>query len=729
MNLSILSLRVPRESENTPEQTAQLLASLGRATRKAGLLGKLMGNQPVHLSLEVTLVNGQIVFAVVFPTHLESFIKSQFLATYPDATVAPISDYLEAWTAALPAVAVVRQQYAAYFPLRDYADYKEVDPMLPLLGVLAKATVQDSILIQFILTPPAGGVQKQAYSYMHPKSSTGPDGKSVKEPPPEGKKLIDDKLSQPLVGVSIRFAANRQELLHDLRGAISVLNRPDGNSLISARLMPWQKSKLWDLIRFRLPFKSYFAPVSTLNVMELSSLWHLPGIYTKLPNIAWGISASLTEAPENLPVYIRSSSENNDSSDPNRNTNYFAKTIFKNEEAIFGTKLEDRMRHFYILGKSGTGKSTMLENMAVDDFKKGRGVAFIDPHGDSAENLLNYIPKNRINDVIYFNPSDRDFPITLNILESKSPDSAELVTSGIVAIFHKLYGHSWGPRLEYILRNTVLSLTQIPGSTLPDVVRMLTDDRFRKSIYPKITNPQLISFWQNEYDRLEEKTRAEQISSILNKVGQFVNSPLIHNLISSPKSSIDLEEILNSGKILIANLSQGKLGEDNAALLGAMFITKIQLAAMNRVDIAREDRKEFFLYVDEFQNFATTSFIKILSEARKYRLGLILANQYMAQIPEDIQKAIFGNAGSIACFVLGAEDARIMSKEFGSKFSEEALVNLQKHQLALKLTIDGAMSLPFSSFTLPPLKSTNQNKDKVIQVSRERWARKQKTTS
>jgi hypothetical protein len=625
-------------------------------------------------------------------------------------------------------MSVIRQAFSPYFPLRDYADYKEVDPMLPLLGVLSKAGPDDRILVQFVLTPAPKSVTNNAYSYLKAKYHYDEQGKLIKDNPPEGKKIVEEKLSYPMVGVGIHFAVSRKELLHDLRGAISVLNRPDGNTLTPARLLPWQKASLWRHIMARKPYKSLIAPLTVLNVMELSSLWHLPGVYTKLSNIAWSVSSSFSEAPENLPVFTPSRPPPNlggggeAERSINQDINIFASTTFKNQPATFGIRLEDRLRHVYILGKSGTGKSTLLENMAVDDFKKGRGVAFIDPHGDSAEALLNYIPSHRINDVIYFNPGDREHPISLNILEVKNPDQAELVTSGIVAIFHKLYGHSWGPRLEYILRNTLLTLTQIPGSTLPDVIKMLTDTEFRKKLYPKITNDQLISFWKNEYDRLDDRSRSEQISSILNKVGQFVNSPLIHDLISHPESSIDLEDILNSGKILIANLAQGKLGEDNATLLGAMFITKLQLTAMNRVDQAREDRKEFFLYVDEFQNFATESFIKILSEARKFKLGLVLANQYIAQIPEPIQQAIFGNAGTIICFVLGSDDARIMEAEFGEAFTAANLVALQKHQIAAKMTIDGAVSQPFLAITLPPHKSINQNREKILTSSRQRYS-------
>lgn len=720
MSLKLLSLRVPRESENTPEQTAQLLASLAKAAKSPFFLNQLVGSQPIYLSLEVTRIAGLIAFTIVFPDHLASFVQSQVLATYPDVIMDEIKDYLATWPTTAPYLAVIRQTYAPFYPLRDYADYMEVDPMLPLLGVLSKAADSDLILVQFVLSSPNKNVQRNAQKYLTPRVYTDSAGNTVKDSQPTGKKIIEDKLSYPLVDVSIRFAASRPDLLHDLKGAVSVLNRPDGNSLAAGSLPVWDKKPLWQRIKARQPFWNLLTPKATLNVMELSSLWHLPGLYTKLPNISWAASASITEAPEDLPIYIKDADNNH--------INFFATTEFRNQKATFGIKLEDRMRHMYILGKSGSGKSTLLENMAVDDFKKGRGVAFIDPHGDSTENLLNYIPSNRINDVIYFNPADHERPIALNILEVKNPDQAELVASGIVAIFHKLYGNSWGPRLEYILRNTLLTLARIPGSTLPDVMKMLTQDDFRKQLYPKIKDAQLLSFWKNEFDRLEERTRAEQISSILNKVGQFVNSPLIHEIISQPKSSIDLADIMNSGKILLANLSQGRLGEDNAALLGAMLVTQLELAAMSRVDTPKEQRKEFFLYVDEFQNYATSSFMKILSEARKYRLGLILANQYSAQLPEEIQKAIFGNAGTIISFVTGSEDARIMESEFGEIFSANSLVSLPRYQVAMKMCINDTVSRPFAALTLPPLKSTNQNRSKVIAGSRTRYGRKSAKT-
>ena len=298
-----------------------------------------------------------------------------------------------------------------------------------------------------------------------------------------------------------------------------------------------------------------------------------------------------------------------------------------------------------------------------------------------------------------------------------------MVVSGIVSIFNKIFGFSWGPRLEYILRNSLLTLTEIPDSTLGDVLTILSNSNFRKRVVEKITDPTLKAFWIDEYEQMPDRLQKEAIAPIQNKVGQFVTSPLIRSVIGQPKSSIQIDEIMNEGKILIANLAQGRLGEDNSALLGAMLITKLQLAAMHRVDVLEEARRDFFLYVDEFQNFATGSFIKIMSEARKYRLSIMLANQYMAQIPEEVQKAILGNAGTIASFSVGASDAEIIHKEFAEVFTQIDLVNLSNYQIAIRLMIDGQSARPFLAHTLPLPVSRNQNREKVIRVSRERWAK------
>jgi len=407
----------------------------------------------------------------------------------------------------------------------------------------------------------------------------------------------------------------------------------------------------------------------------------------------------------------------------------FAQTTFRNKNIKFGIKEDDRRRHMYLIGKTGMGKSTILENMIVEDIRAGKGVAVVDPHGDLAEKIIEFIPSYRVNDVIYFNPADIEYPIAFNVVEQVDAHLRHLVASGLLGVFKKLWADSWGPRLEYILRNAILAILDYPGSTLLAVMRMLSDKDFRKKVIEKIQDPVVKAFWVNEFAGYADKFASEAVSPIQNKIGQFLSSSLIRNIVGQVKSSISMREIMDEKKILIMNLSKGRIGEDNSALLGAMMITKIQLAAMSRVDIAEKDRQDFYLYIDEFQNFSTESFANILSEARKYRLDLIMAHQYIEQLSEVVKPAVFGNVGTMIVFRVGAADAEELVKEFTPVFLEEDLVNLPKYEMYLKLMIDGIASDPFSARGLPPLREDEKtgNTEKVISVSRERYAKDRKT--
>jgi len=376
----------------------------------------------------------------------------------------------------------------------------------------------------------------------------------------------------------------------------------------------------------------------------------------------------------------------------------------------------------YIVGKTGMGKSALLENMAIQDIERGKGVAFIDPHGEAAERLLDFVPSKRINDVIYFNPADLDYPIGFNVMEKVGSEYKHLVSSGLMGVFKKIWPDVWSARMEYILNNSILALLEYPDSTLLGINRMLADPDYRKKVVEKVTDPIIKSFWVNEFARYTGRYEVEATAAIQNKVGQFISAPLIRNIVGQVKSSIDMREIMDKGKILIVNLSKGKIGEDNSLLLGALLITKLQLAAMSRVDVPEEKRKDFFLYVDEFQNFATESFVNILSEARKYRLALILAHQYISQMEERVRDAVFGNVGTIISFRVGAEDAEYLEKEFAPEIKTIDLVNLAKYHIYLKLMIDGVATRPFSAQTLPPREvSEVSHKEKIIKVSRERY--------
>ena len=407
---------------------------------------------------------------------------------------------------------------------------------------------------------------------------------------------------------------------------------------------------------------------------------------------------------------------------------FFAKTNFRNQNVKFGIKSDDRQRHIYVVGKTGMGKTTLLENIVMQDISNGHGVAYIDPHGDTAEKLIQAIPSNRINDVVYFNPSDMENPIAFNILEAVEEDKKHLVASGMMGVFKKIWPDVWSARMEYILNNAILALLDYPGSTMMGVNRMMSDKKYRQRVYEKIKDPVVKGFWLDEFEQWEDRFRKEAVAAIQNKVGQFLSSSLIRNIIGQTKSTINMRDIMDNNKILIVNLSKGKIGEDAMRLLGGMIVTKIQLAAMERVDIPEEKRKNFYLTVDEFQNFVTESFANILSEARKYRLNLLVAHQYINQLVFDgnstVRDAIFGNVGTIITFRVGAEDAEFLEKEFQPIFMMNDIISLPKYNIYLKLMIDGIAGDAFSATALPPIDliKTKENEEKVIRISRERYA-------
>ena len=407
---------------------------------------------------------------------------------------------------------------------------------------------------------------------------------------------------------------------------------------------------------------------------------------------------------------------------------YFAEVAFRNLEQKFGIKKADRNQHMYIIGKTGTGKTTLLKNLALQDIANGEGVAIIDPHGEFVEEILENIPESRVDDVVYFNPADTEYPIGFNILEVPDQKYKHLVASGLMGVFTKIWANVWSARMEYILNNCILALLDTPGSTLLGVNRMLLDKDYRQRIVNNIQDPVVKSFWINEFEGWQDRYRSEAIAPIQNKVGQFLNVSLIRNIVGQSESTINIADIMNNRKIFLVNVSKGRVGEDNSSLLGAILITQIQLNAMQRVRIAQEERKDFYLYVDEFQNFATDAFASILSEARKYRLNLILAHQYVGQLITDtstkVRDAIFGNVGTIITFRVGAADAEFLEKEFSPEFTALDLVNIPNYHIYLRLMIEGETKRPFSAKGLPPIQMTevSADRDRVIESSRKKYA-------
>ena len=412
--------------------------------------------------------------------------------------------------------------------------------------------------------------------------------------------------------------------------------------------------------------------------------------------------------------------------DPEKIT-YFGETDSRGKRVKFGIKAKDRTKHVYVIGKTGMGKSTLLENMAIQDIQNGEGMAFMDPHGKTAELLLNYVPPERMDDVVYFAPFDVENPISFNVLEDVGIDKRHLVVAGLMSTFKKIWLDAWSARMEYILTNSLLALIEYPGATLLGVNRMLSDKEYRKKVVDNVKDVSVKSFWVEEFAKYTDRMAAEAVPAIQNKIGQFTANPLIRNIVGQPKSSFDIRKLMDDKKILIINLSKGRVGEMNANLLGSMMITKIYLGAMSRADVQEKQLKNlpnFYLYVDEFQSFANESFADILSEARKYKLNLTIAHQYIEQMSEEVRAAVFGNAGTMITFRVGAFDAEVLEKEFAPQFTAEDLVNLGMFQMYLKLMIDGVGSVPFSASSLPPFpEPVISYKSEIISSSRKNFSK------
>ena len=717
-NYSVLQIRPAKDSLTGQAAFVEFLASI-KTSLKAGFMNRLL-NSFETITLEIANLNQTTYFVIACPERLKHLVRSQIAAQYPTALITPMKDYLEDWLFhGEPQMGQLVLSAPSQLPINVTEDEK-VDQMTAILGSLSRISSGQAAVIQICLFAAPENWQKALRKSLEPKPV--PEGQSKPQPTTE-KPFVEKKLAYQAFGCDIRLVAvsssvaTSSQLLSQISAAFGTYALSEGNSFKLKVVKPSSSKKLSEMIINRSA--RYSNQYQYLNYAEIAAIYHLPGFnLANIKGIAWGKTLR-GEPPTNLPIAEDMSEEEK------HEINFFAKTEYKNRMVSFGMKKgEDRRRHVYILGKSGTGKSTLLANMAISDIRHGEGMALVDPHGDTAEHLLDYIPADRINDVAYLDPSVVGKSFHLNPLYVKNQAYAELVASGIVSIFSKLYGNSWGPRLEYILRNTLLTLVGKPGATLLDVPRLLTNKVYREEYLAAVQDPVLHNFWHDEYDKYSEKFQSEAISPILNKVGQFITSPTIRDIISHPTSTVDFEDLMNNGKIIILNLPQGKIGEDNAALLGAMFISQIQIAAMNRANMVETERKDFFLYVDEFQNFATTSFIKILSEARKYRLNLILANQYTAQLPIEIQDAIFGNAGTLISFVVGAADANRLMNELGNFYTQDDLVGLARYQIIVKISVNASISNPFSATTLPLPENKNGNREKIIAMSQEQYYRK-----
>ena len=764
----ILSIKIPKNNEKGPIAAEMMFASLHGILQP---VSQSKGGTTVqeHISMELVASVNSIEFFAWTPKHLKDFVEGQIYAQYPTAEIAVVEDYslnLDIDDDHIPDSVVgteLRLEKDEIYPIKTFQNF-DVDPLAGITGMLSKLDHgSERVWIQILTKPIADdwrdkGLGHIAYKKGGKVSETLPQKlvvqlekamgvffnaltsvlnplsddqkkklaekqkKEKEKKEKEGPKLshaeetdlsaIEEKANKLGYKVIVRVlylsktTEKATERIQAILGAFKQFNTTNLNGFAGTGL--YTGIDFLNAYRARL----FNSPGYILNIEELASLYHLPHVSVETPNIVW-TSSKKGEPPSNLAVI-----EDINKLDPEIAP--LGMTTFRNGMRVFGIKRDDRRRHMYVIGKSGTGKSRLLESLAIRDIQNGEGVAIIDPHGELIDRVLKFIPKERLADVVYMNPADKDFPVAFNPLESPA-GMREETAKGFISVLKRMFGFSWGPRLEYVLNHTVMALTEVEGSTMLGIVRMLTDRAYRNKVVSQVTDPVVQMFWLKEFSSYNDKMATETVAPILNKVGQFTASPIIRNIVGQPKSTIDFADIMNTGKILLVNLSTGKIGEVNSELIGSLIITKLQLAAMQRAFMPEEERKDFYLYVDEFQNFTTDSFATILSEARKYRLSLTVANQYIAQMEETVRDAVFGNVGSLISFRVGATDAGYLEKEFDPVFTQNDIINLDNRHIYLNMLVDGVTTVPFSAMTLDSEKVEEDLTSVVIAVSREKY--------
>lgn len=711
----VLLLQVPRTNEKKELAAEQMFASLH------GLLtmpSQKRWHAPIRerLSFEIAVLQKRIGFYVWVPYYLKSFVEEQIYAQYPTVQISEVPDYAHGHDPQhFPTTLLCEMKLSNNdaLPIKTFQSF-EVDPLAAITATLSKFDETEEAWIQLILRPATtnwhrkseryvAGLRGKSKSVANPTAVLG----ALWAPPEEGK---SEKVQ--LTEYETSRAGAAEEKSHKLAFESSVRIVYRGSAPVAHAKLRLQ-SIIASYKQFNTTYLNGFEQRRTLedpamlahyesrdfkvgqilNIEEVATLYHLPHTNVETPYILWALSQT-AEPPANLPIVT---AEYDGTISPVATTN------FRGHNTMFGMPRTDRGRHLYIIGQTGVGKSGLLELLTISDIFSPFGFAVIDPHGDYALNVLKRIPAERANDVIYFNPADTDFPIAFNPMEVQDPKLRTHTASELIGVLKRMF-ESWGPRLEYILRYSLLALLDYPDATMLDITRILTDKRFRQDVLKYVNDPVVRNFWEIEFASWNDKFAAEAVAPVLNKVGAFTANPLVRNIIGQPKSSFNIRQIMDQRKILIVNLSRGLVGEDNAALLGALLVTKIQLGAMSRADIPANERSPFYLYVDEFQNFATDSFATILSEARKYGLNLTVANQYIAQMSQEVKDAVFGNVGSIVAFRMGVDDARNMQRYFEPRFLEYDLVHMHNRHFVVSMTIEGEKIPGFSAITLnlPP---------------------------
>ena len=762
---TILLIKVPKEKKGEKPESMSAEASLNQIReeiavsetlfsavaglkRESGFMAWLKGRND-HVSFEIVVKDSKISFYVAVPDKTKGFIEQQVHAQYPHAEITEEPDYNIFKPQSHIVGAYLWLKHKSSFPLKTYKKL-DSDPLVALLNPLSKILEDEGAIIQCIVRPASskwrqegvhiirdikkgekfedvakrGGLTRTLnglFKFITPKNKKSEQGLEPKyqitQMEEEMVKNMEEKISRGGLETTLRLvsSANSKEKavlnLENILNAFSQYNLYRYGNTLAAAIPRRPNALIRDSIYRSMRDDKYMV----FNTEEMASLWHLPIPSTETPNINW-LGARKAPPPTNMP----------------KEGIILGRAVYRGEETVVRMKRDDRRRHLYAIGKSGSGKSVFIQNLAVQDIINGEGVCVIDPHGDFAEYVLQHVPKERAEDVIYFNPSDTERPIGLNMLEISTEEQKDFATQEMIAIFYRLVTDPSmiGPMFEHNMRNVMLTLMadMVNPGTIAEIPRMFTDDEFVEQWKKKLTDPMVLAFWEKEMAKTSDFHKSEMLGYLISKVGRFVENAMIRNIIGQSHSGFNFREIMDKKKILIVNLAKGLVGEINSNLLGLIIVSKLQMTALERASLPEEQRNDFYLYIDEFQNFITESIATILSEARKYRLELIIAHQYMKQLEDNkgkttVRDAVLGNAGTIVSFRIGVEDAEILQKEFAPVFSAYDLVNVEQYTAYAKLLIDNTAAKPFNMLTYPPQTGNKELAAAIKELSRLKYGR------
>ncbi|MCL4366676.1 type IV secretion system DNA-binding domain-containing protein [Patescibacteria group bacterium] len=697
----LLQVSVPKDNEVKIDATEQLISTLNSIKKNTGFLGL---KPQAFLSFEIVALHESIKFYISVHKSMEDLIEKQIHGAYPDALIKKVPEYNIFTEKGETAYAQLKLKSADYYPIKTYRDLP-TDPLSALTSALAKMQPGEGAAVQVIIAPSDGKWKDAGKAWL--KKEKDPGKPDSPKPAPDAKQLeaVENKLGKPGFDTVIRLVTSSTSKesakahLTNLKAAFEQFAGPYNNFSSASLKDGFFKQLILPFAQlFKLPIKNAeegfmtdfiyrFMPLTTkppvLTPDEIASVFHFPSKIIQTPYLDF-LPARAAPASEKIPT----------------SGLYLGKSVFRGIERPVYISEEDRQRHMYIIGRTGTGKTTLLKTLMLQDILAGKGLAFIDPHGDAAEELLSLIPPQRAKDVIYFDPGDTERPFGMNMIEAHSEDEKHFITTEILGLMYKLYDPNKtgiiGPRFEHGVRNAMLTAMAKPGNTFVEVMRIMQDPEFVKELLPLVNDPIVRRYWTDQIAHTQDFHKSEVLDYTVSKFGRFVTNKMLRNIIGQSKSSFDLRQIMDEGKILIVNLSKGRMGEENSNFLGLILVPKILAAAMSRANLPEEQRKPFYLYVDEFQNFATDTFATILSEARKYRLNLIVANQFIGQIPEDIKNAIFGNVGTLISYRVGVTDANFLQHEFTPTFTESDLVNIEAWHVYVKTQVKGEPVPPFS---------------------------------